>query len=136
MNIKITSTTTLTEIKESFNKEFPFLKIEFFRTGHSVGEANAGYDLITENIPVGKLNKDLTAEILSIRPVQSVASLEQAFQQLGLPIQVFRKQKNVWLETTKTDKLTLFHQNSIGKEASAPVAPAEPADRYLEDGQY
>ena len=137
MKIKITNTTTTFAVKEAFNKTFPFLKIEFLKTRHGAGEPSAASDIITVETMLGDINKNLSEAVIIVRPLDAVADIELSFQQgLGLPIQVFRKQRNSWIETTKTDKLTLFHQNSMGEESCRASAPAELHDRYLEDGQY
>lgn len=124
-------------IRDAFNKVYPFLKIEFVTGRHNPGEPTAATDLIHDDLLLGQISSDLKKGSIVIDPGDTVAFIEQTFQErFGLPVQVFRKQKNNWIETTKTDQLTLARQNEIGKEASAPATAITIGDRYLEDGQY
>ena len=104
---------------------------------HIAGEASASTDMVKDNHTLGEINSNLMKGSITIHPNDTVAFIEQSFQQkFGLPIQIFRKQKDAWIETTKTDQLTLAIQNQKGLEASAPRKSVIPGDRYLEDGQY
>jgi len=137
MKLEITKSKKAREIKDRFNKNFPFLKIEFFSRQHAPGEATPQNNLIKEDITLGQINQALEEGSISISSHDSVSSLEQAFQEkFGLSVQVFRKQKTAWIETTRTDLLTLEEQNKKGQEACSPMSYTEPGDRYLEDGQY
>jgi len=136
MKIKISYSEKTGKIRNTFNSKFPFLKIEFFNTSHAPGQPTSKNNLVSENILLGEINPLIKEGTIMIGPDEKVATIEQTFQEeFGLPVQVFRKQKNVWIETTKTDQLTLAQQNEKGKQASAPVG-TELGDRYLEDGQY
>lgn len=137
MKINITYSQKTRVIKQSFNKMFPYLKIEFFNTPHLPGHTTSGDELVQDNKSLGDINKDLKEGFILIRPEDKVSTIEQTFQQeFGLPIQIFRKQNNVWIETTRTDQLTLAEQNIKGKEATVSSTHIIPGDRYLEDGQY
>lgn len=137
IEIEITKTKKTGTIKQIFNKAFPYLKIEFFNKAHSTGEPSSRNQLVQNNVNIGEINANMKEGLLSIDKSDKVSAFEQLFQQkFGLSVQVFRKQNNVWIETTKTDQLTLGEQNEKGKVASAPTSPSAPADRYLEDGQY
>lgn len=124
-------------IKQALSKMFPFLKIEFFNTEHAPDEPTSKDHLVHDNMVIGEINGIVKEGSITIHPNDIVAVVEQSFQQkFGLAVQVFRKQNNVWIETTKTDQLTLAEQNEKGKLASASPVYTEPGDRYLEDGQY
>ncbi len=137
MKLEIDYTKKTGTIKQGFNRMFPFLKIEFFNTAHAPGEPTSRDQLIADDTPFGKINGIVKEGSINIHEDDSVAAVEQSFQQkFGLAVQVFRKQNNVWIETTKTDQLTLAEQNEKGKAASTSPVHTEPGDRYLEDGQY
>jgi len=137
MKIEITNNTKAHTVKDAFNKAYPFLKIEFVSAKHSAGEASTITELIREDALLGEINSELKRGSIFISPKDTVAFIEQTFQQkFGLPIQVFRKQKNAWIETTQTDQQSLTWQNEKGKEASIPSVTEVAGDRYLEDGQY
>ena len=137
MKLEIQDTIKIREIKDIFNHAFPYLKIEFFTRQHAPGEATSIDNLVHGNQSLGEINSYVKKGSMLIQPDDTVASVEQSFQEkFGLAIQVFRKQKESWIETTKTDHLTLSQQNEKGKEACMPAIHTEPGDRYLEDGQY
>ncbi len=137
MKLHIQYSTSINKIKDIFHNSYPYLKIEFFKKPHVQGEPNALIDMVKHNIPVGEINSVFKESAVSINPDDSVAKVEQCFRDIfGLSIQVFRKQKDVWIETTHTDHLTLSEQNNMGKEACSPVMKEERPDRYLEDGEY
>ncbi|MEO6671146.1 MAG: hypothetical protein ABIN36_16810 [Ferruginibacter sp.] len=137
MNLTINRTKKSNSIKNAFNKEFPFLKIEFFNRKHNVTDPSPETEMIKGNISLEDINPAMEASRILLDPQLSVADFEQEFmKRYGLFIQVFRKQKDVWIETTKTDNRTLGEQNEMGKQSSEPRPQAEIADRYLEDGQY
>lgn len=137
MKLNIQSSTSIKEIKDIFNDSYPYLKIEFFKKPHVQGEPTGLIDMIKENISVKEINSGLKENSVSINPDDSVAKIEKSFLDMfGLSVQIFRRQKEVWIETTRTDHLTLTEQNKMGMEASSPVIKDEKVDRYLEDGEY
>lgn len=137
MQLEINHSTKAGSIKESFHNKFPFLKIEFVNKPHFLGEATPGSRVIHDNVTLGNITGTLKEGFITITEDDSVATIEQTFQeQFGLPVQVFRKHKDVWIETTATDSFTLARENEIGKEASMKQEHEKPGDRYLEDGQY
>ena len=137
MKLHIKSSTSINEIKDTFHNSYPYLKIEFFKKPHIEGEPTGLIDMIKDNISVGEINSGLKESSVSINPDDSVAKVEQGFRDVfGLAVQVFRRQKEVWIETTRTDHLTLSEQNNMGMEASSPAVKDEQGDRYLDDGEY
>jgi hypothetical protein len=57
-----------------------------------------------------------------MEPSDTVAYFEQFFQnELGMPVQVFRKAGDTWLETIQTDHLTLLKQNAMGFESARRI---------------
>ena len=57
--------------------------------------------------------------MLELDPSMTVAAFEQKMQnEYGLPVQVFRKSGDVWLETVQTDHFSLAKQNEMGEETA------------------
>lgn len=112
----INANQTTAELQAQFNKCYPFLKIEFFKTPHIKGRGNSRDKMITNNESLGKLQSKKNSGIISFSDSTTVTSLEDEFLlKYGLNIQVFRKSGKVWLETTSTDDWTLSQQNDEGK---------------------
>ena len=117
MKIIIASSRLLSEIQKEFNDQFPFLKIEFFRSAMPrLSKWNAA-NRISPNVEINRcqiLNKE--GEI-HLGEETKVEDLENVFQkEFNLNAQVFRRSGNIWLETTMTDKWTLKQQNDHGRE--------------------
>jgi hypothetical protein len=122
MELLITDNTTIKTIQDEFNKQFPFLKLEFFSKPHKKGEASAKELIRNNDKTLGECRKKKSDGALKIYAKQKVSELEQLFQDhFGLSVQVFRKSGRVWLETTSTDDWTLMKQNDEAIELSKPV---------------
>ncbi|HEY1112415.1 MAG TPA: hypothetical protein VGE66_02605 [Chitinophagaceae bacterium] len=127
MEIVLTYQETVKDIKKQFNCMFPYLKLEFFCEPHVVGQGSPFQKMVPPSTLLGEIHGILREGVITLVPESSVKDVEQAFQgHFGLPVQVFRKQKDVWLETTSTDFLSLAEQNEMGRRASeVPVRQVE-----------
>ena len=106
---------SIQQIQTSFQKMFPGLKIEFYKSGHKAHEASKAEDQIKENKTIGEIRSVKGTQVVIIDPTMSVAKLENQFKdQLGLNIQIFRRSNNLWLQTSATDDWTLQEQNRKG----------------------
>ncbi len=117
--LRINSKTTIYELQQEFNSHFPYLKIEFFKVAHKIGEGTPKKAVFYE----GKLIAD--CRILKnegdifIHDELLVSNFEnEFFEKYGLSVQVFRKVGKVWLETSATDNWSLKAQNKEGEELS------------------
>lgn len=122
MSISILENRHLFELQEDFNALFPFLKIEFFKAPHTIGEASAKNQLHDNNRIVSDCRLKKSEGVLAISDAMTVSDLEaKFFDDFGLSAQVFRKSGNVWLETSATDNWTLRQQNDEGAELSVRI---------------
>lgn len=129
MKIRVSDDRKLSAIQADFNVLFPFLKVEFFKAPHKIGEGSMK-SLIYEN---SKNVRDCRVRHedgdLTISADMTVNELEESFlKNFGLSVQVFRKSGNVWLETSATDNWTLRQQNDEGAELSMQMKAEKPAD--------
>ena len=121
MKLRISGETTLREINKDFQKNFPFLKLEFYKIKHKVGESSHFEKKIPAHNSLYEINSEFQTSEIDIQPFDTVETFENKFQnKLGLPIQVSRKTENLWVETAQTDHLTLERQNSMGEASSRP----------------
>ena len=119
MELKLTKDTTINDLKYQFSSRFPFLKLEFFKHKHRVGQSSLKDQKLNDRVLLKEVNPGLKEGVINLSPSTTVADLEQLFQkQFGLPVQVFRKANYQWVETTYTDILTLEKQNEMGAELS------------------
>jgi hypothetical protein len=123
MKIILNPNTSVREVKKEFNILFPYLKLEFFRERHGTAKGSHAEDRFHSSTLLKEINPRIQPLILEIEPSDTVAYFEQFFQnELGMPVQVFRKAGDTWLETIQTDHLTLLKQNAMGFESGRRVS--------------
>lgn len=120
MKILLQSNRSVKEIKEEFTKTYPFLRIAFItKRQEPEGAITEEVDPSTQLIEVSGILKEGD---IDINPTDTIKEVEHKFEkQYGLPVHIFRKQKDVWMDTNITDDLTLQEQNTWGREASKPL---------------
>jgi len=129
MEIRITGTTTLAEIRDEFAQRFPNLKIEFFSDKNRDGILTADERVKNHTTLVGEIQENNRNGILQFEGLTTVAELEKHFYDIfGLYVQVFRKSGSGWLVTTTTDYMTLAEQNNLAGQMSSTVEPTETPD--------
>lgn len=116
MKLHVDDTRSIAEIQGEFNAGFPYLKIEFFKKPHEVGETSALADMLPADSNLAKWRTVHNSGDIIITPETKVSELESEFQdKFGLSAQVFRQSGEVWLETSVTDSWTLKEQNEQGE---------------------
>jgi hypothetical protein len=116
MELKLTWNTPIKEVKKQFAAYFPYLKLEFFIYRHNVKEGTGLDKKVHDNLFLSEITGVLKEGSFLFSPATTVSEFEQKLQnEYGLPVQVFRRSGNVWLETTETDQLSLEKQNEMGK---------------------
>jgi hypothetical protein len=103
MEMCIEKGTPIKDIQKGFSEQYPFLKIE-------VVDKKQAAKLASESIsPEDTKHVDISS-------CRTVAQLEEDFRNmLNLPIQLFRKAGNLWIETSLTHDWTLDQQNREGE---------------------
>jgi len=109
----------LREIEKEFNRNYPYLRIEFPKNS---GEgAMAGVDA-REDEALQERAHDLLKTDARLADTMTISELEAALMILfSLPVQIFRKSGRLWIETKMTRDWTLRQQNDRGRE----LAPGE-----------
>ncbi|RMG84696.1 MAG: hypothetical protein D6714_07380 [Bacteroidetes bacterium] len=111
----ITDDKKLKDIQFEFHRKFPNLKIEFYKTPHGEREGSPVSDTLDPELTIAQVRTIDTEGDLSIDPHQKVKTLEKNFKdKYGLNVQVFRKSRALWIQTTATDDWTLAKQNRKG----------------------
>jgi hypothetical protein len=119
MKIQVLADRTIGSLQEEFHEKYPYLKLVFFSKPHKAFEGSpAKYILSTPEKTLGSIEANPHDGKISIDGEMPTWRLEQLFEkEFGLHVQVFRKSGTLWLETSKTDQLTLQEQNSKGRES-------------------
>jgi hypothetical protein len=131
MDIRIAPEVRLNAVQAQFQKRFPFLRIEFFRSKPG-----------TQISPTSRLSGEATfAEAstkqgsgqLHITGLTTVRQLEELLQSgFSIHAEVFRKSGKVWLRTSATDDWTLDEQNAKARESGTPEPEAHERPDYHE----
>jgi len=119
MHIEINDTTSLREIQVVFSSFYPYLQIKFYSKRHKKYEASDELNEIEPNILIGDIKATHISGVLEILPLYKVSEVEEEFlRRFGLSVQIFRKEKNDWQQTTGMDDFTLKELNEIGRNSS------------------
>lgn len=119
MHLPINDKTTLSEIQNVFSAFYPYLKMEFYSRRHEKYEASAEERSIEPNILIGDIKAAHVSGVLEILPLSRVWEVEKEFQErFGLCIQILRKEKDHWEQTTGMDDFTLKDLNEFGRSSS------------------
>lgn len=118
MELKLTISTTVKNVKEQFVHYFPYLKLEFFM--HRKDNDGSGQEeKVNDNLYLWELTGVLKEGTYYFNAMLSVAEFEQNLQyKYGLPVQVYRKYGECWVDTLQTDDLSLEKQNAMGEAAT------------------
>ncbi|HKH59810.1 MAG TPA: hypothetical protein VKA49_03210 [Flavitalea sp.] len=120
MMLHISQDRSINEVQQDFNRQYPFLKIEFYQSNSAFTGSSKRQHLIN-SLPIAKAGLIRSGNI-ELDDLMTVGQLENIFRtEFGLSAQVSRKSGVLWLETTMTDGWTLRQQNEHGKELSEPV---------------
>jgi len=119
MKLHIEDDNVIRNIQNEFNKTYPFLKIEFFKSPVS-NRLSQKMEKINPFERIKFVAKVNGPNIINIGKHQTVAQLEKDFEEMfSLKAEVFRKSGNIWIETSLTDDWTLEQQNSEGEFISS-----------------
>ncbi len=115
--MKLTSKSTVQNIFDQFNAQFPYLQLEFYdHENSSIVKSN---HLISHSTLLEDLNPDLMESVFSIKPEMTVSEFEKMMKdKYQLNVQVFRKSSDIWLQTSATDHWTLEKQNGKGHRST------------------
>jgi hypothetical protein len=118
MKLQLSADKKIRTLKKDFEHSFPYLKLEFFKKTPEFREASPRIDLVPDNATLIQVAGIMKEGQIEFKPWQSVAEFQQLFQsRFYLSVQVFRKTKFSWIETTTTDDLSLEKQNRMGRQA-------------------
>jgi uncharacterized SAM-binding protein YcdF (DUF218 family) len=109
--IAISETTAISELKEWFSSCFPLLKIEIYSKKHDTGEGNSSSELIQNNAKLSELGyKGGAIDFVIFEDYSTNLAEHIFFSKLNINAQIFRLNKNTWIQTISTDNWTLKEQ--------------------------
>lgn len=123
MEIHINDSRTILDVQREFNKEFPYLKIEFFGLPYPNSNVTSlKSHIYTGDRKLAQCRKMHHEGKLNVSGSLSVANLErELWEKFGLSALVFRKSGKLWIETSLTESWSLDKQNAEGLDWSRHV---------------
>ena len=118
MKIDITNARTIREIQEDFQKEYPFLRLVFYKPSKAKNPTQAA-QIISGDIAIGLIRRIQADNELNIEPDRSVEEIENDFKNIfGLHAEILRRTGNTWIQTSLTRHWSLERQNMEGRQLS------------------
>lgn len=134
MHIEINDKSTIRDIQKTFSDFYPYLQIKFYRKPHKKYEASAESDLIYTGKTIENVKQTHVSGLLEIQPHSTVADIEKEFQlRFGLSVQILKKEKDHWAQTTGMDDFTLKDLNELGRNSSDEFILSEPDSEYKDE---
>ena len=116
MLLGISDNKTISDLQDKFNECFPHLKLEFYHKRHKLNHASLEEQRIKEDLKIGEIRKKHNSGTLEIKSWDKTGDVEQRFrEEYGLYVQIFNLENGQWVQSVKTDELTLAEQSEIAE---------------------
>lgn len=117
MIIRIDAKLTIGELQRNFQRQFPFLKLEFFNQPYAWEYGNEDGINYHPSFKLGKIAlTPFSKSLLNVQPWHTPAQLEEKLMlDFGLIAQVYRRFEDQWIQTDGSDDVSLSEQNELGK---------------------
>ena len=80
--------------------------------------------LLSPEKSLGEIRRNQHAGCLELKSWYTVARVEKDFRELfGLNVQVFRNENGGWIQTSDTDKYSLYQQYEMACHANNSISP-------------
>ena len=129
MKIHFTPETTLRELQESFTEQYPNLKLGFFVDLNDDNQYSQDELIKNEHSTLRMVNPKIGYGAISVSPSTKVMDFEtEAFIQLGVDVQVFRRSGKLWLATKQTDHKSFVELEEMSIQMNQAIEPITPMD--------
>jgi len=124
---------SLSELKRQFSHQYPYLKLEFFNKSHEFHGGNLAKNMIRNtDVKIEDISKCNASAYAEIKADLQVGKFEIKFQeQFNLGVQVFKKSRGTYIETTRSDDFTFGQLNKAAQEYNEQLSE----DLSTEDDQ-
>jgi hypothetical protein len=121
MKLTIKEGMYIRDIQQAFSEIYPFLKIEFFRHKHGMQQLSPKKEKLDSYTTIQLSNNYTGPCSLDVSKDITVGEFEKdCWEKTGVAVQVFRKSRNLWIETSLTDNWTLEKQNELAASFTNP----------------
>jgi hypothetical protein len=119
MHIHIHDKTKLKEIQDAFSTYYPYLRLRFYKQPHKHFEISSEKGRLSEELTIEEIKNTHLDGVLDIMPTQRVDEVEDMFlEQFGLAVQILKKEKSEWVQTTGLDSYSLKEVNEFSRNDS------------------
>jgi hypothetical protein len=135
MNLTVKEGMYIRDIQKVFNEEYPYLKIEFFRHKHGLRQLSPKKERLDPFTVIPLSNGHAKTWSLDAGKEITVGEFEkECWEKTGVAVQVFRKSRNLWIETSLTDNWTLEKQNELAASFAYPDERTQ--EQKMEDQRF
>lgn len=126
----IENTVEIAELQTIFRRQFTNLNLRFFWPQKDPDRIFTKNNLVVDgSIKVSELSLNYTPGMLRIDAGMKTGEFEKMLlERFGVYAQVMRRSGSSWLETSHSDELTLWEQNTKAEESIVAKAPQEGPD--------
>ena len=118
MKLYLSSDLKIKDVKRRFEKEFPYLKIEFVSKSYMTKEGSIQNEILLPHNSLIRVSGVIRNGEITIMGNQTAAEIAQVFQtRFYLPVRIFRKTRSGWIEITSSNHFTMAKQNRMGRVA-------------------
>ena len=122
MILQLEDSKSIEDIQKQFSFFFPFLKIEFFTKRHIWEGMYKEHELLPGSLLLGSIRKQHNSGAFEIKPWHKIGEVENEFYlKFGLNVQIYFKSGKRWIQTTKSDNLTIFNLQMQTNKAETPL---------------
>jgi len=115
MKLLVEHQMSINDLNKIFQKQFPFLKLKLYHSDSSTAQMYYAGETSGLNMGEAKHIQNISPAVIEFRPTDTVEEFEQLLNgKSRLPIKVFRKNNDQWVDTRQTKFLSLNVQNSLG----------------------
>ncbi|MFN9710167.1 MAG: hypothetical protein ACK55K_02005 [Bacteroidota bacterium] len=116
MHIRIHDQISLKEIQDLFSVYYPHLRLRFYKKPHKHFDDSPESERLSEDSLLSEILKTHIDGLLEIMPNQRVDAVEDMFlKRFGLSVQILKKEKGNWVQTTGLDSYSLKEVNQFSK---------------------
>ncbi|MBC8047225.1 MAG: hypothetical protein H7Y00_10545 [Fimbriimonadaceae bacterium] len=118
IKLRISSNSTIRDVQNDLEQQFPFLKFEFCKNMESESK-NERPEMLSPALKLSAFVNGRENIYINLNEDKKVFELKNDFKNIGLAIVIYRISGNVWVKTSLTEDWSLQMQNTAGKNFSA-----------------
>lgn len=108
MILEIDDSKTLADLQDKFSMCYPTLRLEFCTKKHKWEEICSESNIIHRNVLIGNIRKNHVPGIIEMKSWHKIGNIEKEFySRFGLNVQIAYKSGNRWIQTGKSDNITI-----------------------------